>query len=226
MRRLLAGLARARPVVLVLDDLHWAEPLLLDLVEHVVEWSADVPLLVVGAARLELRELRPSLVSPDGVADLVVLDALDAGAATQLAADVLGAEELPAAVAGRVLAASEGNPLFVRELVRMLVEDGVLHRDGERWQAAAELAAVEMPPTIHALLASRIERLRPEERAVIERAAVIGRQFTRGALDHLLAPELGRDARRRTSMRSSAASSWNPTTRGTWASRSCASTTP
>jgi ketosteroid isomerase-like protein len=146
-----------------------------------------VPLVVLVAARPELRELRPSLATAGGVvADVVTLAGLDAGAATRLAANVIGATELPAAVAGRVLATSEGNPLFVGELVRMLVQDGALKREGDRWTAGVELAALEMPPTIHALLAARIERLRPGERAVLERAAVVGRQFSRAAVAALL----------------------------------------
>ena len=100
----------------------------------------------------------------------------------RLAANVIGAAELPAAVAAEVLATSEGNPLFVGELVRMLVHEGALKREGERWTAGVELAALEMPPTIHALLAARIERLRPEERTVLERAAVVGRHFSRSAV--------------------------------------------
>src|SRR5216117_3671500 len=120
----------------------------------------------------------------------MTLAGLDAGAATRLAANVIGATELPAAVAGRVLAASEGNPLFVGELVRMLVADGALKREGERWTVGVELSRLEMPPTIQALLAARIERLRPEERIVLERAAIVGRQFSRAAVTHLLPPEI------------------------------------
>src|SRR5262249_9628006 len=123
------------------------------------------------------------------VADVVTLGGLEAGAATRLAANVIGANELPAAVAGRVLSTSEGNPLFVSELVRMLVHDGALKREGDRWTIGAELARLEMPPTIHALLAARIERLQPEERVVLERAAVVGRQFSRAAVAHLLPRE-------------------------------------
>ncbi len=191
VRRLLAALATTRPVVLAIDDLQWAEPLLLDLTEHLVQWSSDAPLLVLGAARPELREARSSLAAPGGlVAEVVMLAGLDAGAATRLAANVIGADELPAAIAGRVLATSEGNPLFVGELVRMLVHDGALKREGDRWTAGVELAALEMPPTIHALLAARIERLRPEERTLLERAAVIGRHFSRAAVAQLLPPEL------------------------------------
>src|SRR5439155_23653215 len=175
---------------LAIDDLQWAEPLLLDLTEHLVQWSSDTPLLVLVAARPELRDARSSLASPGGVvSEVVTLAGLDAGAATRLAADVIGAEGRPAAVAGRVLATSEGNPLFVGELVRMLVQDGALKREGDRWTAGAELATLEMPPTIQALLAARIERLRPEERTVLERAAVVGRQFSRAAVKELLPRE-------------------------------------
>jgi class 3 adenylate cyclase/tetratricopeptide (TPR) repeat protein len=191
VRRLLAALATRQPVVLAIDDLHWAEPLLLDLAEHLVQWGAGIPLLVLAAARPELREARSSLTMPGPlVADVLTLSGLDAGAATRLAANVIGADALPAALAGRVLATSEGNPLFVGELVRMLVHDGVLRREGERWTAAVEPSALEMPPTIHALLAARIERLRPEERTVLERAAVVGRQFSRQAVAQLLPPEI------------------------------------
>ncbi len=192
VRRLLGALAHAKPVVLVIDDLHWAEPLLLDLVEHLIQWGSGVPLFVLIGARPELRDLRSSLVTPGGfVSDVVTLHGLDAGAAMRLAANVIGAADLPAAIAAKVLATSEGNPLFVGELVRMLVQEGALTKEGDRWIAAANLAALEMPPTIHALLAARIERLRPEERTVLERAAVVGRQFSRSAVAALLPREAG-----------------------------------
>ncbi len=189
-RRLLAALASVRPVVLVIDDLHWAEPLLIDLVEHLVQWGGGVPVFVLVGARPELRDARAALTTQGGlVADVLTLGGLDAGAATRLAASVIGAADLPAAVAAKVLATSEGNPLFVGELVRMLVHEGALLREGERWIVGAGLAALAMPPTIHALLAARIERLRAEERTVLERAAVVGRHFSRSAVAELLGDE-------------------------------------
>jgi class 3 adenylate cyclase/tetratricopeptide (TPR) repeat protein len=187
IRRLLAAGAADKPVVLVLDDLQWAEPLLLDLVEHLVQWGAGVPLLVLVGARPELRDVRSSLVTPGSlVGEVITLAGLDAGAATKLAAHVIGASDLPAAVAAKVLATSEGNPLFVGELVRMLVQEGVLARADDRWIVGEGLAAFEMPPTIQALLAARIEKLRAEDRTVLEHAAVVGRVFSRGAVAELL----------------------------------------
>lgn len=186
-RRFLTALAATRPVLLVIDDLHWAEPLLLDLVEHLVQWGTGVRLTLLIGARPELRTTRSALTTQGTlVTEVITLPGLDAAAATQLAANVIGAGALPAAVAGRVLATSEGNPLFVSELARMLVDDGVLTFANGQWTAAVDLTTLEIPPTIHALLAARIERLRPEERTVLERAAVVGRQFSRGAVAHLL----------------------------------------
>ena len=212
-------------MVLVIDDLHWAEPLLLDLVEHLVQWGSGVPLLVLVGARPELRDLRSSLVTPGGlVSDVVTLAGLDAGAAMRLAANVIGAADLPAAVAAKVLATSEGNPLFVGELVRMLVDEGAIERQGERWIVGANLAALEMPPTIHALLAARIERLRPEERTVLERAAVVGRHFSRSAVAALLGAQRQR-ARRAARGAAAHRADRARHAAGSSASRCCASTT-
>ncbi|TFH25446.1 MAG: DUF4440 domain-containing protein [Myxococcales bacterium] len=187
VRRLLASFAANKPLLLVIDDVQWAEPLFLDLVEHLVQWGDGVPLVLLAGGRPELRDLRSSFVTVGGlVADVITLDGLDAGAATRLAAHVIGASDLPAAVAAKVLATSEGNPLFVGELVRMLVHEGILTRADDRWIVSEGLASFEMPPTIHALLAARIERLQPEDRTILERAAVIGRQFSRGAVAELL----------------------------------------
>jgi class 3 adenylate cyclase/tetratricopeptide (TPR) repeat protein len=198
-RRALMGLvsSTAQPIVIVLDDVHWAESLLLDLVEHLAEWLRTAPLLLVIAARPELRELRPSLVEPGGYAALALaLDGLDDVATTRLARDLLGAGAgaLPVMVMARVVEATGGNPLFVRELVRMLVDDGVLRQDdGSGWQLMVDVDGIEVPPTISALLEARVDRLRVDERLVLERAAVIGPDVYRGLLAELLPTPVRRD---------------------------------
>src|SRR5262249_37733238 len=102
IRRFLAALAAMQPAVLAIDDLQWAEPLLLDLIEHLVQWSTGVPLLVLVAARPELRDTRSSLTASGRlVTDVVTLGGLDAAAATKLAAAVIGADALPAALPRR-----------------------------------------------------------------------------------------------------------------------------
>ena len=171
VRRFLEALAAERPLLVVLDDLHWAEPTLLDLVEHLVAWGRDAPALILALARPELRDLRPAFAH--GALDLT---ALDAEASRELVERLAGNAPLPAQVAARVLATTEGNPLFLGETLRMLIGDGLLRREGEHWVATADALAV--PPTIHAVLAARLQRLPPGERAVVERAAVIGLHFS------------------------------------------------
>ena len=189
LRRVVESLANSRPVVLILDDLHWAQPMLLDLIEHLVEWASDAPMLIVALARPELREAREALTfAGRRVRDVIELEVLDERDSRTLVAELLGDERVPGALTARILNTAEGNPLFLGETVRMLIEEGVLRRDGEAWVAERELATVIVPPTIQALLAARIERLEDDERSVVERAAVIGHQFYRGAVAELVAP--------------------------------------
>src|SRR5207248_5397735 len=110
IRRALASAAAERPVVVILDDIHWAEPMLLDLIEHLAEWGRDAPVLLVALARPELRDLRPALAEGGRrVAGVVVLEGLGGEASQRLARDLLGASDLPAAVAGKLLAVTQGN---------------------------------------------------------------------------------------------------------------------
>ena len=192
VRRLVEMLGSRRPLVLVIDDIQWAEPLFLDLLEHLAEWSKAAPVLIVGLARPELREIRPALTETGRRVALVVsLDGLDAAATELLAAELLGGGALPAELTAKLPSSTDGNPLFVRELIRMLVDDGVLAQLENRWELAVDLDAVEVPPTIQSLLATRVERLPPVERRVLERASVIGPEFPLGALVELV-PEIGR----------------------------------
>ena len=189
LRRGLEFLARAQPLVLVLDDVQWGEPMFLDLIEHLVEWARDAPVLILALARPELRDAREALTVPGQRATEVIdLGPLDEDECRALVTGVLGRAELPETLSERIVSTAEGNPLFIGELLRMLVDEGALRREGEVWVPAGDLADVEVPPTIHALLAARIERLRADERSVVERAAVIGKQFYRGAVAELVAP--------------------------------------
>jgi len=191
-RRLLQGLAVDRPVLLLLDDLHWAEPTMLDLIEHLVAWLRDGPILLLVLARPELSDLRPELVESTGPARaIVVLEALDDSACRRLARDILEADEVPEPVLARALESSEGNPLFLRELLRLLVDDGVLSRLSGGWTATVDVDAIELPATLHAALAARIEQLEPDTREVLQAASVIGRHFARGAVVALLPPAVG-----------------------------------
>lgn len=192
VRRALANLAAERPVVLAVDDLHWAEPMLHDLLDHVVDWIDDRPVFVIAAARPELRVSRPALVEQGGrVGAVVALEGLDPDSTSELARELLGAAA-PGSLLDRVSSASGGNPLFVRELLRMLVDDGVVEPGDEGWVVTEDVRLAEIPPTIQSLLAARIDRLDHDEKIVLERAAVIGTDVYLGALAELL-PEAIRD---------------------------------
>jgi class 3 adenylate cyclase/tetratricopeptide (TPR) repeat protein len=170
VRRFLEHVARERPVILGIDELQWAEPTFLDLIEYLVGWTADAPILILGLARPELLEHRPSWHVTSSL--IVPLEPLSRTESERLV-DVLGGE-IDAAERERILAGAEGNPLFVEQMLALAGEG-----------APAEA----IPPSIHALLAARLDRLDADERAVLERAAVIGRDFTAGAVASLAGDE-------------------------------------
>jgi len=172
MRRLFEGLARRGPLVVVLEDLHWAEPTLLEFVDYLAAWPVETPLLLVCLARPELRDERPGLGAE---AEVLRLEPLE-DAAIDLLVDDLGGPEVGAETRGRIASLAEGNPLFVEQLLAFLEEAG-------------PEALESVPPTVEALLASRIDRLESDERALLERCAVAGREFARGAAVHLTPPD-------------------------------------
>ena len=171
-RRLFETVASVRPLVLVVDDIHWADPTMLDLLEYVVGASSTAPILIVCLARPDLLETRPSWAAQQH-AGLVTLDPLDDDAAQSLVDELLREHELPARLRERVLVSAEGNPLFVEQMLAMLADD----------PDAGEEA---VPATLTALLAARIDRLEPGERTVLQRASVEGRQFHRGSVADLV----------------------------------------
>ena len=177
VRRTLEFLARQRPLVVVFEDIHWAQPTFLDLLDHLAEWSRDAPLLLLTPSRPELLELRPGWGGGKLNATTLLLEALPPEAAWRLIDGLPGGTVLPASLRERISAAAEGNPLFIEEMLAMLVDDGVLQSDGRSWVTVGDLAQLAIPPTIQALLAARLDRLAPNERRVAERASVVGRVF-------------------------------------------------
>jgi class 3 adenylate cyclase/tetratricopeptide (TPR) repeat protein len=185
VRKLLEHLARERPVVVVFDDIHWAEPTLLDLIEHIADWTRDAAILVLCIARPELLEVRPGWGGGKLNATSILLEPLPTDEASELVDNLLGRAEIPEQARARILEAAEGNPLFVEEMLAMLIDDGLLRFEDGTWRSVEDLADVTVPPTIHLLLAARLDRLDAEERAVIERGAVEGKVFHRGAVTTL-----------------------------------------
>jgi class 3 adenylate cyclase/tetratricopeptide (TPR) repeat protein len=169
VRRLLEEVARERPLVVVVEDIHWAEPTLLDLLEYLAGWMHDAPMLLLCIARPEFLDERAGWLTQPGSG--VLLEPLTEEESHALLDEI--AQEWPLDVAARehIMEAAEGNPLYLEQMAAMLAEGGPTHA---------------IPPTIHALLAARLDRLPSEERAVLESAAVAGRHFVRSALRKLL----------------------------------------
>ncbi len=178
IRKFLEVEARHRPLVVVFDDIHWAEATLLDLIEHIAAWARDAPLLIVCMARPELVERRPTWGGGRLDATNLSLGALGPEESAELIGNLLGGAELADDARWRIMTAAEGHPLFIEELIAMLIDDGMLQYQGGKWVAAQDLAEVPMPLTVQALLGARLDRLSPAERRVLEQASVVGKEFT------------------------------------------------
>jgi class 3 adenylate cyclase/tetratricopeptide (TPR) repeat protein len=174
VRRLLETSARSRPLVVVFDDLQWAEPTFLDLIEHLTDWSRDAPLLVLCLARPELLDLRSGWGGGKLNTTTVLLEPLTEGETDELIERLLGSAELESGLHERIRKAAGGNPLFVEQMLAMAQD--------------SPGADVSVPPTIQALLAARLDQLPSGERLALERGAVEGQVFHRGAVE-ALAPD-------------------------------------
>jgi len=182
VRRLLEVLAQDGPLVVVIDDIHWAETTFLDLLEYLAGFSAEHPLFVLCTSRPEIRERRPEWA---GASLVVMLEPLTGAECERLIANLLGEAGLTGDAADRITDAAGGNPLFVEEMLRKLIDDGSLERDDGSWRATRDLSRITVPETISALLAARLDQLETEERAVIQRASVVGKTFWWGAVAEL-----------------------------------------
>jgi class 3 adenylate cyclase len=167
-----AELAEAQPLILVFEDVHWAEEPLLELLEHLAERVKDAPLLILCLARPELLDIRPGWGGGRLRATSIELEPLAPQEAEELLDALLDDHELPAAERRALLEKTEGNPLFVEETTRMLLEGGPTTQ--------------RIPDTLQAIIAARIDRLPRNEKRLLQRAAVIGRLFWEGLVAHLL----------------------------------------
>jgi predicted ATPase len=179
VRRFVERLAQARPVVVVLDDLQWAEETLLDLVEHLADWITSVPVLLVMMARPELLDLRSGWGGGKPNVTTFRLEPLPPAETEQLVDELLAGAALPGDARARLAAAADGNPLYVEQVVEVLLDDGALRRAPDGSLEIGSLDAITVPPTMQALLAARLDRLDDAERRTIERAAVVGKEFRR-----------------------------------------------
>ncbi|HSL64378.1 MAG TPA: adenylate/guanylate cyclase domain-containing protein, partial [Gaiellaceae bacterium] len=184
-RRLFEALAEERPTVLVFEDLHWADEGLLEFVDHLVDWAGEVPLLVVATARPELLERRPDWGGGKRNAQTISLGALSDDDTTRLLSSLLEGAILPGPLEAELLERAGGNPLFLGEYVRMLVDRGVLRRGGGDQQLDA--AGLAVPASVRAVIAARLDTLEPTEKALLQDAAVLGDRFERSALAALAA---------------------------------------
>lgn len=188
-REYLEMLARRSPLVVVIEDIHWADEGLLDLIEYVSRW-AEGPMLLLCLARHELLERRPGWAGGMPNATTIVLEPLDREENEQLVAGLLEGT-LPAELRERIVAMADGNPLFTEELVRMLMDRGVLRYVDGGWRLAHPVDDVEVPSSIQAVLAARLDALPSGEKRAAQDAAVVGRIFWDAVLGALLREDAG-----------------------------------
>ena len=187
-RRFLEGVAEGSPIVLVFEDLHWADDGLLDFVDYLADWASGVALLIVGTARPELLARRPGWGGGKRNASTVTVSALAPDETATLLAGLLDQVLLPAEVQGAVLKRTEGNPLFAEEYVRMLQDRGFLVQTGGGWQLD-ERGQLPLPETVQGIIAARLDSLEPIDKELVQNAAVLGKVFWTGALAALTGRE-------------------------------------
>jgi class 3 adenylate cyclase/tetratricopeptide (TPR) repeat protein len=169
-------LADSNPVVLVFEDLQWADGSLLDFIEYLLEWSRNHPLFVVTLARPEVLERRPTWGAGQRAFTSMYLEPLTRDAMEELLDGLVPG--LPTAVREQILARAEGVPLYAVETVRMLLDRGLLQEEGSAYRVVGEVGSLEVPETLHALIAARLDGLSEAERSLLQDAAVLGKTFS------------------------------------------------
>jgi tetratricopeptide (TPR) repeat protein len=183
MRRVLETLASERPLVMIVDDIHSAAQTFLDFIDYLLEAVDGAAIMLVCSARHELLE-RFGEWSADHAGETIVLAPLTEGEVGTLVGELLGS--LEGTVRERIATAAEGNPLYAEQIVSMLQETGAIRREGDRWVSTRASGELAIPPTVHALVAARLDALGQDERAVIEPASVVGLSFAEEAVAELV----------------------------------------
>src|SRR5581483_8940990 len=173
-------LADVYPTVLAFEDMQWADESLLDFVEYLLDWSRTSPLYVITLARPELLERRTGWGAGHRNFSSLYLEPLAPAAMDDLLAGLVPG--LPAAVREQILERAEGVPLYAVETVRMLLDRGLLVQEGAAYRPVGEIGSLEVPETLHALIAARLDGLSAEERRLLQDGAVLGKTFSAAAL--------------------------------------------
>jgi tetratricopeptide (TPR) repeat protein len=184
--RFASGYAAVSPAIWIIEDLHWAGDPALEMIERIAA-RTDGPLLILSTARPEFVEAHPGFGAAGGAPPTSIsLRPLTDQQGGELVEGLLAVAELPEALRAEILAKAEGNPFFVEEIVRRLIDEGALVQDGARWRATSTALSARIPDSIYALLAARIDALEPRDRHVAQEAAVIGRTFWAAAVGHAI----------------------------------------
>ena len=196
IHRVLRSLATKAPVVIVCEDIHWADPASVQVTRQLMPLATQLPILFIAAMRAETDSPGWELLKQgrelygESLTDIRLVPLADADSRT-LVAYLLEVESLPDSVRDLIMARAEGNPFFVEEVVRMLIDGGVIVAKGDRWVATAEVAGVEIPETLHGLLLARIDQLPDAAKRSLRIAAVIGRQFPVRVLERVVGEAAG-----------------------------------
>jgi len=183
--RVLTLMAEVRPLLVIIDDLHWADPTLIEFIRYVTDRPDHVRLLLVCIARPDLPETRPGWADDARNQMVLTLSPLDGEQTEKLISRLLGRGTLAPDLQRELVTATAGIPLFAEELVSMLVEERRLRLDDEQWIATGDLGRLPIPLSTRTLLDARLEQLEPDERGLLERAAVVGFEFRRAELEAL-----------------------------------------
>jgi class 3 adenylate cyclase len=184
-RAFFTGLSERGPVVAIVEDIHWADDALLALLEELADRVAG-PLLLLCPARPDLAQRHTAWGGGKRNFSSIFLEPLSHDDAARLMEFLLEVEELPRSIREAMLARAEGNPFFLEEIVRHLIDEGRIVRSGDRWRATDDIAEIVIPDTVQGVLAARIDLLPAEEKRALRSAAVVGRVFWKGPVERLL----------------------------------------